>query len=103
MAAAEANSTRGKKGMFGGDKHAVAVEKLEGRLRELCGAIDTDGDMIVVHINDSWSRFSEHRDYLLFTNDLIDVFKQVYPNWPDAYCYWSEFFQRAQQQGIKRY
>ena len=103
MAAAHANTQIGKKGLFGGDKHAVAVEELKVRLRELCKAIDTDGDMIYVHMDDSWSRFSQHRDYLLFTNDLIAVFKQVYPNWPDAYRYWSEFFQRAHQQGIKRY
>lgn len=102
-AAAEANSNLGKKGLFGGDKHASSFEKLKHRLRDLCNAIDTDGDMIVIHADDSWAQFQQTGDHLLLIDRLLTSFKKIYPNWPDAYEYWEAFYSRAHAKGIKKY
>lgn len=103
VSAAKANSSLGKRGLFGGDKHLPAYNKFKTKLEKLCRAIDTDGYVMPVNVDDSWRVFEEDGNYLKFIDNLINLFGKVYPNWSDAYKYWEEFYLRAKNQGAKGY
>jgi hypothetical protein len=102
MSAATANKKHGKKGFLGNDKFAPAFDLFKRRVFELCEALDRDGSMILVHMDNSWSRFREHRNYLVYIDAMMNHFKSMFPNWPDAYEFWDTYFKETQKHGIKR-
>ena len=99
---AKAQKNKGKKGILGGDKFQPAFSGFKKNLYELCKAIDVDGDMVVYHMDDSWSRFREDGNYLVCIDHMLLHFKVLYPCWPDAYSFWDTYFKESQKKGIKR-
>lgn len=100
--AAKSQNNLGKKGLFGGDKFQPAFNDFKRSVYELCEALDEDGDMVVIHMDDSWSKFGQDKNYLAYINHMMDHFKTLFPNWPDAYSFWDGYYNETQKQGIKR-
>lgn len=102
MSSAKAQKNLGKKGIFGGDKFEPSFNAFKRSVFDLCEAIDIDGDMVVIHMDDSWSKFRENQNYLAYIDHMLMHFRSIYPSWPDAYTFWDGYFQETQKQGIKR-
>ncbi len=92
MAASDAQNARGKKSMFGADKFQPACQKFRSALVELANAASVDGDCVTVHLDDSWSRYRGDNDIIELANSMLKQFKIAFPNWPDAYAFWDEFY-----------
>lgn len=100
MTAAKTSKTVGKRGLFGTDKHEKSVPVFLDSVKNLCNAIDVDGDMQILRICEPLSNDGNH---LRYANELVAGFKKGFPNWEDAYVYWDAFYKRSQEQGIKRF
>jgi hypothetical protein len=99
---AKAHSSIGKKNLFGQDKHVKAIQNLHAKFSVLCSAIDIDADLIPVQPDDSWSKFKESKDYYWYTDQMLILFKEIYPSWQDAYSYWKHYYNIAEKEGKKR-
>lgn len=100
--AAKSQKNLGKKGLLGGDKFQPAFNEFKRSVYELCEALDVDGDMVVIHMDDSWSAFRKNGNYLAYIDHMLIHFKTLYPNWPDAYSFWDGYYKETQNQGLKR-
>lgn len=88
---AKANAAKGKKTLFGKSKYEPALEKLNQSYKNLCAAIDIDGDMFTVDIDSSWAELKKTGDYAWYIDRMIKQFKLIYPNWRDAYSFWNMY------------
>lgn len=76
MAMASAHNNQGKKSIFGHDKGLKSYLKFEEKLKETLLAMVMDG------LVDRSSRAQDFHDKLVL---VIDAWKSIFPNWPDAY------------------
>ncbi len=78
MAMADAHNNKGKKTIFGHDKGLKSYQKFEDKLRDTLFAMTIDGLV---------SRTDLAKDYQERLILVIDAWKQIFPNWPDAYSF----------------
>lgn len=78
MAMADAHNSIGKKTLFGNDKGLKNYIKFEEKLKNALIAMTLDGLL---------SRSDSADEFLEKLLNIINVWQQIFPNWPDAEAY----------------
>ncbi len=92
MAMADAHNNKGKKTLFGNDKGLKSYLKFEEKLKNALLAMTLDGLL---------SRSDTAEEFLERLLNIIDVWQQIFPNWPDAEAYAYEKLQSNKSEAKK--
>jgi hypothetical protein len=92
MAMADAHNSKGKKTLFGNDKGLKNYLKFEDKLRNALLAMTLDGLL---------SRSESSEKFLEKLLEVLIVWQQIFPNWPDAEAFAFEKLQSNKNEAKK--